>query len=151
MLITGDFVLHGLSSNVLGITHWPEMKSIIKYAIDTIQAKFPGVPILSNVGNNDLLYHYKPPTSEEKAMYYGDLLQIWFADVEANANDTENYLQVYETFREGGYYRWDLLEEVTILSFNSIYTNYKSSGDDQEQYDWLEDQLSSDPDRKYIL
>ena len=84
ILISGDFVVHGMSSNVMGVNKWPEMKVIIRQAVQMISESFPGVPIIPNIGNNDLLYHYQTPNASEKAMFYGDLYEMWFDQIEAN-------------------------------------------------------------------
>lgn len=85
-MISGDFVVHGLSQKIQsGQTHWEEMKDIIQQAMQTIAGNLPGVPIIPNIGNNDLLYHYQSPNASEKAMFYGDLYRLWFDEIDANA------------------------------------------------------------------
>ena len=117
------------------------MKDVIGAVMDKVTAQFPKVPVLSNIGNNDLLNHYQAPSSIEKAMFYGDLYKMWFENVEANYEAVKS--DVPETFRQGGYYRWDLSSEVTLLSINSIFMNFKNqennSDDEQIQLEWLEE------------
>ena len=38
-----------------------------------IEKKFPGVPIISTIGNNDVMYHYQAPNTTDKINYYADL------------------------------------------------------------------------------
>lgn len=57
----------------------------------------------------------------------------------------------------GGYYRWDFSDQLSLLSFNSIFMNYRDETHDSEeetsQLEWLERQLSDEntPDRKFII
>ena len=60
-------------------------------------------------------------------MYYGDLFDMWFDLVPANTNYTQ---EVYETFRQGGYYRWDFSDKLSLLSINSIYMNLRDATND---------------------
>ena len=92
ILISGDFVVHGLASKNHTYNNWSEMKIIINQALSMIQAHFPDTPILPNIGNNDVLHHYQAPNSTEKAMYYGDLYDIWFSEVLANKQNTTKIL-----------------------------------------------------------
>ncbi len=58
VLIAGDFVVHGLSNSDPDHKNWPAMKDVFNSVINEVQNKFPGVPIISSIGNNDLLNHY---------------------------------------------------------------------------------------------
>jgi Icc-related predicted phosphoesterase len=85
VMIAGDFVVHGLSNSDPNFGNWPEMKRVIKAIIDSVIAKFPGVPIIPSIGNNDVLNHYQAPKNQsQKELFYGDLFNIWFSNVPAN-------------------------------------------------------------------
>jgi len=62
------------------------------------------------------------------------------------------------TFKQGGYYRVDLTEELSLLSLNSLYYNSAFFGDapfDEayEQLEWLRETLGQDKNtkRKFLL
>ena len=57
-----------------------------------IKERFPSTPILSNIGNNDLIHHYQEPNSTEKAMYYGDLYDLWFDQAPAKKQNNTDVL-----------------------------------------------------------
>ena len=79
MLIGGDFVVHGLSNSDPTFGNWPAIKDIFRAVIASVQTKFPVVPIISTIGNNDVLNHYQAPGNEsKKALFYRDLFEIWF-------------------------------------------------------------------------
>jgi Calcineurin-like phosphoesterase len=62
VLLAGDFVVHGLSNSDPDHKNWPAMKDVFNAVINEVQSKFPGVPIISSIGNNDLLNHYQAPS-----------------------------------------------------------------------------------------
>jgi hypothetical protein len=94
--------------------------------VESVQSHFPGVPIIPTIGNNDGLNHYQAPSQDRKALFYGDLFDIWFANVTANAKKPQ-FEEIKSTFMNGGYYRYDLSEDVSVLSLNSILMNTKNS------------------------
>lgn len=86
-------------------------------------------------------------------MYYGDLFELWFDQVPGN---NQYKPEVLETFRQGGFYRWDFSDQLSLLSINSIFMNYRDQTNDeaeQAQLEWLKKQLSEDntPDRKFLI
>lgn len=59
-------------------------------------------------------------------MYYGELFQLWFDNVTANTQQKGgDPLKINETFRNGGYYRWDLSDTLSVLSINTILSNFR--------------------------
>jgi hypothetical protein len=104
------------------------MKDNIAASTIRIKEQFPEAVILPCIGNNDIEYHYKAPTLQDKYNYYGDLFNIWFTNVSANANYMKFY-EIKETFMQGGYYRYDLDDNVSFLSLNSIYFHVKNNID----------------------
>ena len=58
IIVTGDMVVHGLSSKDFSVNNWDKSKAIIKSTMDSMTKRFPGVPIINAVGNNDAIHHY---------------------------------------------------------------------------------------------
>ena len=59
ILVSGDFVVHGVSRKDLADeSAWPEIKDIIRSTIQMIAKRFPKVPIIPALGNNDCINHY---------------------------------------------------------------------------------------------
>ena len=133
--IAGDFVVHGLCNSDPNHANWPKMKDVLLAITASVRKQFPGVPIIPTMGNNDMLNHYKSPSEDQKAMFYGDLYDIWFANTSVSG--------VRDTFMQGGFYRVDLAEGVSVLSLNSILLNSKNSEKETAsellQRNWLED------------
>lgn len=125
-MINGDFVAHGISSSDPSVSNWNLMKTIIQTSIDRIKSKFPNVPILPSIGNNDVLFHYQAPSLTEKTNYYADLYQIWFSGVETNA-DYPDLSDILTSFSDGGYYRYDISDSISYIALNSIYFNSQNS------------------------
>ena len=89
-------------------------------------------------------------------MFYGDLYSLWFDEVKANQEAIgASYLRVIsETFRNGGYYRWDFTDNFSLLSFNSIFSNFRNHETDkaeEDQLQWLEEQLNEGKGTKFII
>ena len=93
-----------------------------------IQKVYPGVPILSSIGNNDVEYHYQAPNTTDKAQYYSDMFDLWFTNVSANMA-YKNISYINETFLNGGYYRYDTEEDISLISLNSILVNSENNND----------------------
>jgi len=124
--------------------------------MELIMKRFPETPILPNIGNNDLIHHYQAPNSSERIMYYGDLFRLWFDKVPANIKYSTPSLMrdIRENFRHGGYYRWDLSQSLSVLSFNSIFGSPRNNEIDiaeQDQLEWLENQLNEERSTKFII
>ena len=60
---------------------------------------------------------------------------MWFDNVPANqkAAVSSKINEIGVTFRNGGYYRWDLTESIALLSFNSIFGNFRNSENDKAE------------------
>jgi hypothetical protein len=61
ILIPGDFNTHGLPKHHWEDNtpndKWPQMLETFRSVVQTLATRFPGVPILSAIGNNDCYYH----------------------------------------------------------------------------------------------
>ena len=92
----------------------------------TIGLYFPGVPILPAIGNNDLQYHDRAPSSDQADQYYRDLWRVFFEEVPANGELALNP-QIKESFLQGGYYAYQVNEGPLLLSLNGIYPFTKNN------------------------
>ncbi|TNV84105.1 hypothetical protein FGO68_gene4827 [Halteria grandinella] len=155
IIVTGDIVVHELSSKNFSVNNWEKQKQIITQAFETLTDRFPGVPILNAIGNNDAIHHYQAPNGTNKAIFYGDLFDLWFKNYTPNHGGSEKQLkQIETTFKKGGYYRFDLSNELTLLTLNSQFMSPKNVQDtatEADQLAWLEAQLSEKSLRKYII
>lgn len=88
IIVTGDMVVHGLSSKDFSINNWEKQKEIIKETMDSMTKRFPDVPIINAVGNNDAIHHYQAPNGTFKETFYGDLFEIWIQDHVPNHGKT---------------------------------------------------------------
>jgi hypothetical protein len=84
---------------------------------------------LLNIGNNDVLVHYSAPRIAEKAMYYGDLKQMLFLDIPQNDKWRTMYGDVETTMMDGGYYKYNISRDLSVLVINSIYFSIKNTED----------------------
>ena len=115
------------------------MVPIFRNVTDTLKAKIPNVPILPSIGNNDVMWHYQAPNSTYKAEYYSDLYEIFFENVPANSAYPK-LNEISDTFHNGGYYRYEITEDLIFLSINSIYFNSENEVDFAEaavEMDWI--------------
>ena len=87
ILISGDLVRHGLSQKNMSASNWDLQKPIIQSVIDAVNTRFPGVPIISNIGNNDAINHYQAPNGTKKDIFYPDLYSIWFSTNPSMSSD----------------------------------------------------------------
>lgn len=54
----------------------------------------------------------------------------------------------------GGYFRFDVSEELSIITLNSLFMsprNVHDTAGDKEQLDWLEKELNEAENRKFII
>ncbi|WFD32573.1 endopolyphosphatase [Malassezia sp. CBS 17886] len=109
ILWTGDSARHDQDSEIARTQ--AELVDANMFAMELMQTHFPGIPIVPNIGNNDVLLHNTmlPGPSEELEA----LLRIWrrhIPDCEVAA------------FRRGGYYARDLIpNRLGVLSLNTLY------------------------------
>ena len=80
------------------------------------------------MGNNDFPHKYSNPLDTEKEPYYSELYNIWFRDVPGNSK-YPNLAEIKESFLDGGYYRYDLSDTLSVLSINSISVNSENEND----------------------
>jgi hypothetical protein len=71
-------------------------------------------------GNNDCRYHDNAPPEAEKNEFYSFIYNLWFV------NHTPNRpfaTAAKETMMNGGYYRADISDDVSILELNTMAYN----------------------------
>ena len=121
--------------------------------LDAIKSKFPDTPLLVSIGNNDVLVHYSAPIASDKPMFYNDLYDMIFMGHPGNIRQA-NLADIEPKFKEGGFYRYDLGDQLSILVLNSIYFSYRNSEDlatATSQLAWLEAELAGNPYRMYLI
>ena len=160
--LPGDFVGHGYSQDKGGNFSnqtYDVLLDILYNVSQEIKIRFPNSLIIPAVGNNDPEFHYQVPDLEEKNGYYNFLFDTWFLDHVPNSK-LPNLNEIKSTFLDGGYYRVDYSDSLSIFSLNTVYfskkndeTNDPSTADDQ--INWLKAQLenikANEPSRKVII
>ncbi|CAJ1941325.1 unnamed protein product [Cylindrotheca closterium] len=137
IIASGDFCRHGneFVDNPLQST-----QEIIETVIEMVQSRFPGVPILVTVGNNDLVPDYYIDVEETDNNTMLELVTTAF-------NDTFISEQEVSSFRNGAYFSRNISDTLTIISINTIIYSREHSPDQQNiedpfgQFVWLKDQL----------
>ena len=71
-------------------------------------------------GNNDCKYHDNAPPEDERVEFYTFIFDLWFKNHKANIPYAKD---VKQTFLNGGYYKVDINDKVSILSYNSLAYN----------------------------
>lgn len=76
--------------------------------------------------------HYQvPDTEEERSIFYGGLYDIFFGGPDA-PTPNKNYPEIEVikgSMLQGGFYRFDLAEKLSLLSLNSIFYSKKNLAD----------------------
>jgi hypothetical protein len=100
------------------------------------------------------MYYYEVPGNEaDKQLFYGDLFNILFKNVSKNANYSK-IAEVNETYQQGGFYRYDLNDAISVLSLNTIYFNLKNTEDldgASLMLAWLKSQLANATEEKRFI
>jgi hypothetical protein len=71
-------------------------------------------------GNNDCKYHNNSPKESEREEFYSYIYNLWFENHPANRPYAA---AAKDTFMNGGYYRADVSDKITILSLNTLPYN----------------------------
>ena len=93
--------------------------------VKRVEKHFEGVPILNSFGNNDMLYNAEMPGRDPSISardFFTALYRYWFVDVKANMKgwSGDKIQQLQASFSSAGYYSYDLDDQLTIISLNSI-------------------------------
>ena len=111
------------------------------------------MPILPVIGNNDVVYHDQVPNEEFHDEYYNDLWEIWFEEVSANAHIVANKT-IETSFKDGGWYAYDISPDVMILSLNGMYPffeNWECKDKAVKMIQWVNETLEANPDKHFIM
>lgn len=153
ILLMGDMCKHGLAVQIDSETNnWDIMKKTMREAIRVIVENFPSVPILPVLGNNDVVYHDQAPGSNFKDEFYGQLWEIMFEEVAANAHIAANET-IKATWMEGGYYVYEIDHETMVIALNGMYPFFENFEDKDmawQMIDWVEATLDANPDKHFI-
>ncbi|TNV78753.1 hypothetical protein FGO68_gene3108 [Halteria grandinella] len=152
ILVQGDHIVHGLSTASTATNNWPVQKAMMERLVELLKTKFPTKPIYLCIGNNDVLQHYQAAADADKAMYYGDLLDMWFTNVPTNAALASS---VTSSMLSGGYYTVDLTTNLGLIVLNTIHFSVRNNADlstATTQLSWLSDILTNAPaNKKYLI
>lgn len=124
----------------------------MRQAIQAIVEYFPDTPILPVIGNNDVIYHDQAPNAKIAPDYYTDTWQLMFEEVPGNAEIAANET-VKATWMKGGYYAYDLADDIVVISLNGMYPFYENFEDPEvatEMIEWVGDVLDDNPDKHFI-
>jgi hypothetical protein len=91
--------------------------------------RYTSTPIIVSIGNNDVLVHYSAPKAVDKAQYYEDWRNMLFIDVHQNDKWRTIYGELEATVRDGGYYKYTIAPEISVLVLNSVYFSVRNSED----------------------
>ena len=84
---------------------------------------FPNTMILPTIGNNDGRYKDEAIDETDKSDYYGLVYDLWFTELAGNAS--LDRVAINKTIMDGAYYRADVAPNVSVLSINSMYFDFK--------------------------
>jgi hypothetical protein len=154
ILVQGDMLVHGLSVYSSSTpNNWQNQKPVVQAMLNAFKVKFPDTPLLVSIGNNDVLVHYSAPIAADKTMFYNDLYDMIFMGHPGNIRQA-NLADIEPKFKEGGFYRYDIGDQLSVLDLNSIYFNYRNSEDlvtASSQLAWLEAELAGNPYRMFLI
>ena len=88
---------------------------------------FPDTLVLPSFGNTDLASIDHPVSDEEHLDFHEKIFNLWFEELPGNAANLkkEQVETIRDSFDQGGYYRVDLTDKISLLSINTLY--YTSS------------------------
>ena len=99
--------------------------------IQHLSEKFPDTLIIPAFGNNDSEYHDNPTPHNNEFFFYDFMFNLWFRNLPENDLQMAKAQKdsVYATFIEGGYYRVDLTDNLSVLVLNTLYYDIERSKD----------------------
>lgn len=132
--------------------NWSTMLLTFEKVMSVISSKFPTTPILPAIGNNDCYYHdLAPEPGQNSTMYYGELYEIFFANISANSALAAS---IEPTWMIGGYYSYQLTDSLMLITLNGIYpftSNYVQSNNGTTlMLEWLNATLAANPNMKFM-
>lgn len=160
IILTGDFAAHHTAMAYPdGGKTFPMLLASHAGIVDILSEKFPDTLIVPAFGNNDEVYHDNPVPHENEFLFYDYIFNLWFLLLPENNRhfSYEGKQEIYKTFIEGGYYRVDLTEDLSVLSLNTLYFDSERSMEldsgkrGYQQMEWLRQQLGEESNRKFII
>ena len=130
IMLTGDFAAHHTAMPYPeGSNTFPMLLASHAGVADILSQKFPDTLIVPAFGNNDAEYHDNPTPHENEFFFYDYIFNLWFLLLPENNRhfSYEDKQEIYKTFIEGGYYRVDLTEDVSVLALNTLYFDSERS------------------------
>ena len=108
--------------------------------------KFPNTMILPAFGNNDSEFHDNPQPDATSKEFYSYMADLWFNQLPGNQNKllTDQDTAIRDSFLEGGFYRVDLSDNLSLLTLNTLFYDSERSmyldagGRGIKQRGWLE-------------
>lgn len=92
---------------------WSVLLEHVANSTTLINHHFPGKPFIPVIGDQDNIFYYNvPPDVQIQSKVYQDYYVWWKS---AAANQT--------SFTEGGYYKKDLTQRLSVIVLNSLYWN----------------------------
>ncbi len=160
--LPGDFVAHGYAQDktlIVSNKTYNILLDVHSNISQQIKIRFPNALIIPSLGNNDHEFHDQVPDLKQKYSFYNFLFDTWFEDHIPNSKLT-NLAEIRSTFLDGGFYRVDFSDELSIFSMNTVY--FTKGNDDttdpaaaMNQMNWLRAHLASiktnEPNRKAII
>ncbi|CAI2369527.1 unnamed protein product [Moneuplotes crassus] len=158
LLVSGDFIAHGIAVEITDKVHdqYQILKdSISEVFLEMINKKFPNAIVLPAIGNNDIKYHYVSPQRGVTAPdYYPFMYDLIFEKMDGNKNIGTQDMR--DTFTKFGGFRYDYSDDISFISFNSLYYNNKVPSKDTQikkaQFDWLANTIDQEQsERKFVI
>ncbi len=130
LFITGDIIGHN-KNNERGDPYDPEKYNTIMGVHRNISLMFnkgmPNTLVIPTFGNNDFDLDDEPANETTKHEFYGRIFKMWFEENPTNSKKM-NLTAVNETFMNGGYYRVDLNDKLSVLALNTVMYLWKNEG-----------------------
>ena len=150
VLITGDFLGHGLSTTKSTNQYYQLLKDTLRKAFKYVSESYSHIPVLPALGNNDPKFSGLPPkTTEDKYDFYSYLYDIWIQDHPANSKNSS----IKETMLMGGYYVYEY-KGYTFFSLNTLLWDSKLKEllpESEYQFSKLENVLKSAKSNSVVL
>lgn len=132
IIITGDLSAHHTAlpyGDETAEDTYPLLLATHSGITELMTAKFPDTLIVPAFGNNDSEYHDNPIPKDDAFFFYDYIFNLWFRTLPPNVLQlsTVEKEAIYDTFINGGYYRIDLTDSVSILAMNTLYYDSERS------------------------
>lgn len=79
--------------------------------------------IIPTIGNNDGRFKDEAIDQADKEDYDSLIYDLWFNELPGNSSLDK--ISIKETIASGSYFRADVTSDISVLSLNSMYWDYK--------------------------